>query len=79
MAKDQAKKDRFAKQIANCQKQIDHLTAEAQKLQTMIDDPNNTDDDVLQAELDEVVQSIADQNAKMARLTGSQPPPVDPV
>ena len=73
------KKDRLAKQVGNCQRQIDHLSAEIVKLQAKIDDPDNTDDEVLEAAMAEAVQSLADQNAKMARLTGSIPPVVDPL
>jgi len=79
MAKDKAKQDKLAKQIKNCQRQIDHLSAEIVKIQAKIDDPNNTDDDVLAVELAEAVESLADQNKKMARLTGSVPPVVEPV
>jgi len=79
MAKDKAKQDKLKKQIAQCQKQIDHLNAEMVSIQAKIDDPNDTTDDaILEAELAECVQSLADQNAKMARLTGNTPPVVVP-
>jgi len=73
------KQDKLNKQVKNCQRQIDHLTDEMAKLEEAIANPDNTDDAELEVALAEATKSLADQNAKMARLTGSTPPPVDPV
>ena len=74
-----ANQARLAKQVKNCKRQIAHLTDEMEKLQAKIDDPSNTDDAELQVELDEAAASLVEQNAKLAKLTGSVVPPVDPV
>ena len=59
MAKpDKEKKDHVANQIANCQKQIDHLNE-------VIADPDSTEE-----EINEAMASLQDQVAKMERLTG---------
>lgn len=60
---DKAKKDHVANQIANCQKQLDKLNA-------IIADPNTTEEELVEA-----TASLADQTAKMARLTGVPEPP----
>lgn len=73
------KKDKLAMRAKNTQRQIDHLNAEIVKIQAAIDDPDNTDDAELEAALAEAQQSLVNQSAKLAKITGSVPPVPDPV
>jgi predicted nucleic acid-binding Zn-ribbon protein len=76
MAKDKIKKDSMTKRVENTTRQIAHLQAEIPKIQALIDDPDNTDDVELEADLAELQQSLQDQMAKLAKLTGSTVPTV---
>jgi uncharacterized protein YlxW (UPF0749 family) len=74
MANDKAKKDTLTHRVSQTQKQIDHLNAEISKVQAMIDDPNNTNDAELEVLLNDAVNSLNSQIAKMAKLTGTTVP-----
>lgn len=65
---DQPKVDRLSKQMANCTRQLQHLNQ-------LLNSGKLDEDDVV-----EVQQSIADQEAKMARLLEQlgQPAPTAP-
>jgi len=55
---DRAKKDHVANQVQNTQRQLDRLNA-------VINDPESTEE-----QINEALQSLQDQTAKMTRLTG---------
>jgi uncharacterized protein YlxW (UPF0749 family) len=74
MAKDKVKQNNMTKRVQNTQRQVTHLQSEAVKIQALIDDPSNTDDAELEAALAECEQSLQDQLAKLAKLTGSTVP-----
>jgi len=77
MAKDRARADRLAKQASNCQRQITHLESEMTKVQMMINDPNNADDNELQAQLDAMTASMADMTKKLVKVTKSTAPQLE--
>ena len=79
MSREKAKIDSLTTRKRNCQRAIDHLNAEMLLLQSQIDDPNNSNDAELEAVLAKAEESLFDQLKKMAKLTNSAVPPLDPV